>query len=135
MNDCIGITAILEDGLVQFPNVLRLHIGKAELSLPEEGIQAGINYALVALPGRSFDGGGGNFQPVSEKIRKERRILPCRLQFRYWLTILPLEFLQPSQSLPLVALHRNPQGNGLLSPLAALIIEVQHGGVSAIALN
>ena len=70
-----------------------------------------------------------------EEIRKERGIFFCRLQLRRWLTVLPFEFLQPSQSLPLITLHRNPQSNGLLSPLATLIVKVQHSSVPAIALN
>ena len=61
--------------------MLQLHIGKAELSLPEEGIQTGINHALVALPGSPFDGKGGDFQPIPKEIRKERSIFSHRLQF------------------------------------------------------
>ena len=49
--------------------------------------------------------------------------------------IRPLQLLQLGLSLALVPLYRDAQGDGLLSPLPVLVVQVQNGRVPAVALG
>ena len=124
VDDGIGIAAVLKDGLVQFSDVLGFQILQPQTALSEEGIQPGVDEALIALISSALDGGCGSFQPVVQEIRKQRGFLPGLLWIADAGAVLLLQFLQTGLGLAFIALHRNPQGNRLLTALSVLVIQI-----------
>ena len=67
----VGVAAILEDGLVQLPDVLGLQFLQSQSTLPEERVQPGVDEALVTLVSGTLNGGSRDIQPLPQEVRKQ----------------------------------------------------------------
>jgi hypothetical protein len=57
----------------------RLQVAQAQAAFTEEHIQPRRNHAFIALIGRALDGRRCGFQPVFEKIGKQRGLLSAAM--------------------------------------------------------
>lgn len=131
----VGVAAVLEDGLVQLPDVLGLQFLQSQSTLPEECVQSGIDEALVTLVSGALNGGSCDLQPLPQEVRKQRGFLLWGFRFHDPGTVLLLQLLQAGLGLAFVALHRNAQGNGFLPAFSIFIIQVQNSGVTAVSFE
>ena len=120
----VGVAAVLEDGLVQLPDVLGLQFLQSQSTLPEERVQPGVDEPLVTLVSGALNGGSRDLQPLPQEVRKQRGLLLWGFRFHDPGTVRLLQFLQACLGLALVTLHRNTQGNGLLPAFSIFIIQV-----------
>ena len=67
----VGVAAVLEDGLVELPDVLGLQFLQSQSTLPEERVQPGVDEALVTLIGDALNGGSRDFQLLPQEVRKQ----------------------------------------------------------------
>lgn len=67
----VGVATVLEDGLVQLPDVLGLQFLQSQSTLPEERVQPGVDEALVTLVSGTLNGGSRDIQPLPQEVRKQ----------------------------------------------------------------
>ena len=67
----VGVAAVLEDGLVELPDVLGLQFLQSQSTLPEERVQPGVDEPLVTLIGGALNGGSRDFQLLPQEVRKQ----------------------------------------------------------------